>query len=68
MLHFQRLLGSGAASPNGGCGGGPGGVGGDQGKKMMHHCHVCNRGFLNKSNIKVHIVHFLIFLTNLNFY
>jgi len=44
------LLGSGASSP-GGCG--PGGA--DQGKKMMHHCHICNRGFLNKSNIKVHL-------------
>ena len=48
---FQRLMGSGAGSP-GGCGGG-GGVQGDAGKKMMHHCHICNRGFLNKSNIKV---------------
>ena len=44
-------MGSGAGSP-GGCGGG-GGVQGDAGKKMMHHCHICNRGFLNKSNIKV---------------
>ena len=43
-------MGSGAGSP-GGCGGG--GVQGDAGKKMMHHCHICNRGFLNKSNIKV---------------
>ncbi len=25
------------------------------GKKMMHHCQICNRGFLNKSNIKVHL-------------
>ena len=30
------------------------GSGGDQ-KKMMHHCQICNRGFLNKSNIKVHM-------------
>lgn len=40
-------------------GGGNGMVGSgcqsDQGKKMMHHCQVCNRGFLNKSNIKVHL-------------
>ena len=42
-------MGSGGASP-GGCGGGGAG---DAGKKMMHHCHICNRGFLNKSNIKV---------------
>eukprot|EP00095_Tigriopus_kingsejongensis_P011536 snap_masked-scaffold33_size549341-processed-gene-1.12 protein:Tk11536 transcript:snap_masked-scaffold33_size549341-processed-gene-1.12-mRNA-1 annotation:"hypothetical protein KGM_06311" len=28
---------------------------GDQSKKMMHHCQICNRGFLNKSNIKVHL-------------
>ncbi|CAB4063539.1 unnamed protein product [Lepeophtheirus salmonis] len=27
----------------------------DPSKKMMHHCHICNRGFLNKSNIKVHL-------------
>ena len=47
-VSLQRLLGSGAVSPGGGCG-----QPGDQGKKMMHHCHVCNRGFLNKSNIKV---------------
>ena len=52
FLLFQRLLGSGGVSP-GGCGGG--GAQGDQGKKMMHHCHICNRGFLNKSNIKVNI-------------
>lgn len=44
-----RLLG------NGGGGGGGGGCQGDQGKKMMHHCQICNRGFLNKSNIKVHL-------------
>jgi len=25
------------------------------GKKIMHHCQICNRGFLNKSNIKVHL-------------
>lgn len=24
-------------------------------KKMMHHCQICHRGFLNKSNIKVHL-------------
>ena len=24
-------------------------------KKMMHHCNICSRGFLNKSNIKVHM-------------
>jgi len=35
--------------------GGGGGCQGDQGKKMMHHCQICNRGFLNKSNIKVHL-------------
>jgi len=45
-----RLLGNG-----GGGGGGGGGCQGDQGKKMMHHCQICNRGFLNKSNIKVHL-------------
>ena len=28
---------------------------GTGGKKMMHHCQICNRGFLNKSNIKVHL-------------
>jgi len=49
--HRPRLMGSGAGSP-GGCGGG---LQGDAGKKMMHHCHICNRGFLNKSNIKVHL-------------
>jgi len=43
-----RLLGNGG-------GGGGGGCQGDQGKKMMHHCQICNRGFLNKSNIKVHL-------------
>jgi len=36
-------------------GNGGGGCQGDQGKKMMHHCQICNRGFLNKSNIKVHL-------------
>jgi len=46
-----RLLGNGG----GGGGGGGGGCQGDQGKKMMHHCQICNRGFLNKSNIKVHL-------------
>merc|ERR1719225_359658 len=48
-----RMLGSGSGS-----GGGSGAVSpcqSDQGKKMMHHCHICNRGFLNKSNIKVHL-------------
>jgi hypothetical protein len=40
-------IGSGGSTP--GSGGG-----GDQ-KKMMHHCQICNRGFLNKSNIKVHM-------------
>lgn len=47
-----RLLGSGGeqrtGSPGTACQG-------DQGKKMMHHCQICNRGFLNKSNIKVHL-------------
>jgi uncharacterized Zn-finger protein len=38
-------LASGGSSPPGGS---------DQ-KKMMHHCQICNRGFLNKSNIKVHM-------------
>jgi|DeetaT_11_FD_k123_27336_1 hypothetical protein len=36
-------------------GNGGGGCQSDQGKKMMHHCQICNRGFLNKSNIKVHL-------------
>jgi len=36
-------------------GNGGGGCQADQGKKMMHHCQICNRGFLNKSNIKVHL-------------
>ena len=55
--YFQRLLGSVGEqrSGGGGGGGGPGCPGGDQGKKMMHHCQICNRGFLNKSNIKVHL-------------
>jgi len=44
MPHSTRLLGNGG-----------GGCQGDQGKKMMHHCQICNRGFLNKSNIKVHL-------------
>jgi len=49
-----RLLGS--SSGGGGGGGGSGSpCQSDQGKKMMHHCHICNRGFLNKSNIKVHL-------------
>ena len=53
---FQRLLGSGGEQRSGGAGGGGGpGCQGDQGKKMMHHCQICNRGFLNKSNIKVHL-------------
>lgn len=51
-----RLLGSGGEQRSGGAGGGGGpGCQGDQGKKMMHHCQICNRGFLNKSNIKVHL-------------
>lgn len=37
-------------------GGGSSCGGGDPNKKqMMHHCQICNRGFLNKSNIKVHL-------------
>ena len=40
--------------PKLGLGGLPG-AGGDQNKKMMHHCQICHRGFLNKSNIKVHL-------------
>jgi hypothetical protein len=57
----RSLLGSAGSSPTGGnglggSGGGGGGVnGGDLSKKMMHHCQICNRGFLNKSNIKVHL-------------
>ena len=46
----------------GGCGGGAGSVyatdgsGGIMGKeKPVHRCTICNRGFLNKSNIKVHL-------------
>ena len=39
----------------GGMTGAGGGGGGDQNKKMMHHCQICHRGFLNKSNIKVHL-------------
>ena len=58
-------MGSGAGSP-GGCGGG-GGVQGDAGKKMMHHCHICNRGFLNKSNIKVRFELKKIFGIEINF-
>ena len=55
-FYFQRLLGSGGEQRSGGGGGGGGpGCQGDQGKKMMHHCQICNRGFLNKSNIKVHL-------------
>jgi len=46
-----RLLGSGSGSGSGASS--P--CQSDQGKKMMHHCHICNRGFLNKSNIKVHL-------------
>lgn len=46
-IRQRSMLGSSGSSP-GGCG--------DQNKKqMMHHCHVCSRGFLNKSNIKVHL-------------
>jgi hypothetical protein len=30
------------------------GGGGDR-KKLMHYCQICSRGFLNKSNIKVHL-------------
>ena len=46
------MLGSSGSSP--GSAGGSGCA--DQNKKqMMHHCHVCSRGFLNKSNIKVHL-------------
>jgi len=41
--------------PKLGCLGGMPGQGGDQNKKMMHHCQICHRGFLNKSNIKVHL-------------
>ena len=52
-FYFQRLLGSGSGSGGGGGAGSP--CQSDQGKKMMHHCHICNRGFLNKSNIKVHL-------------
>ena len=62
FLFLQRsLLGSAGSSPTGGGGGGGGGGlgggnnGGDLSKKMMHHCQICNRGFLNKSNIKVHL-------------
>lgn len=40
--------------PKLGLGGLPGACG-DQNKKMMHHCQICHRGFLNKSNIKVHL-------------
>jgi uncharacterized Zn-finger protein len=48
-LGMSGGLGSSPSSVAGGC------IGGDQGKKMMHHCQICNRGFLNKSNIKVHL-------------
>ena len=47
-----KLSSIGSAGSNSGSGGGAGGA--DQ-KKMMHHCQICNRGFLNKSNIKVHM-------------
>jgi uncharacterized Zn-finger protein len=53
----QKLgITSGLSSTLGGSSGiGSGNGGSDQGKKMMHHCQICNRGFLNKSNIKVHL-------------
>ena len=52
----QKLgMAGGGGGPVGGAGGVAGGPNGDQGKKMMHHCQICNRGFLNKSNIKVHL-------------
>jgi len=45
LLYYERPIG-----------GGHGSGGGDPNKKqMMHHCQICNRGFLNKSNIKVHL-------------
>ena len=51
---FQRsVLGStGSTASNGSNNGGVG----QDGKKMMHHCHICSRGFLNKSNIKVCLI------------
>ena len=42
------------SSMSGGSGSGNG-AGSPGDKKMMHHCNICNRGFLNKSNIKVHM-------------
>ncbi len=45
----------GAAAPGSAAAAALAGAGGDQSKKMMHHCQICNRGFLNKSNIKVHL-------------
>ncbi|VVC24330.1 Zinc finger C2H2-type [Cinara cedri] len=58
-----------AKGGGGGGGGGAGGVGGATARntvvycsdgnvareRTVHNCHICNRGFLNKSNIKVHL-------------
>ena len=58
---MRQKLGMGGGGSGGNSGSGLGGVGGggagggDGGKKVIHHCHICNRGFLNKSNIKVHL-------------
>lgn len=59
---------SGKAKSGGGGGGGGGGVGATARstvvycsdgnvarERTVHNCHICNRGFLNKSNIKVHL-------------
>ena len=34
-------------------------LGGDK-EKPIHRCGICNRGFLNKSNIKVKLAYFLV--------
>jgi hypothetical protein len=54
----RSVLGSTGSTASTGSNGGIMGSNGVQdinGKKMMHHCHICSRGFLNKSNIKVHL-------------
>lgn len=51
----RSILGSTGSTNSTGSNGGNLGNGQDNGKKMMHHCHICSRGFLNKSNIKVHL-------------
>ncbi|XP_046392773.1 ichor-like [Ischnura elegans] len=48
-------VGGGMPEADGGLGAYPdGGLGGGK-EKPVHRCGICNRGFLNKSNIKVHL-------------